>query len=198
MSKTVEARCAPGHTFGQAVQLTNQRFAKWARTAFQLFGRYEKVTAAVVRAHVLACSSSPTRACLYRVQLTARLMNKSVLDPHATELLLRARQGYTQRMLCLYLQHEKLLRISQPSLSRWLAAQSFKVDRPADEELHRYQQLAALVLTPRRYRRTLSKWRGHIEHLRKRGNSLSEIQADLKKHGVSASIRTIRRELGTV
>lgn len=135
---------------------------------------------------------------MYRVQLTARLMTKSVLDPHAEELLLRARQGYTQLMLRLYLQHEKSLQITQASLSRWLAAQSFTVDLPANEELHRYQQLAALGLTPRRYRRTLSRWRGHIEHLRKHGNSLSEIQADLKKHGVSASIRTIRRELGAV
>ncbi|MGA4447129.1 hypothetical protein ACPA0O_07625 [Ectopseudomonas chengduensis] len=125
-------------------------------------------------------------------------MTKSVLDPHAEELLLRARQGYTQLMLRLYLQHEKSLQITQASLSRWLAAQSFTVDLPANEELHRYQQLAALGLTPRRYRRTLSRWRGHIEHLRKHGNSLSEIQADLKKHGVSASIRTIRRELGAV
>nr|WP_031306797.1 hypothetical protein [Pseudomonas chengduensis] len=125
-------------------------------------------------------------------------MTKSALDPHAEELLLRARQGYTQLMLRLYLQHEKSLQITQASLSRWLAAQSFTVDLPANEELHRYQQLAALGLTPRRYRRTLSRWRGHIEHLRKHGNSLSEIQADLKKHGVSASIRTIRRELGAV
>lgn len=152
---------------------------------------------AMVRAQLLACSTSSTKACLYRVQLTARLMNKSVLDPHAAELLLRARQGYTQRMLCLYLQ-EQSLQVDRSSLSRWLAAHSFTVDLPADEELHRYQQLAALGLTPRRYRRTLSRWRGHIEHLRKRGNSLSEIQAELKKHGVSASIRTIRRELGAV
>lgn len=123
---------------------------------------------------------------------------KSALDPHASDLLLRARQGYTQRMLCLYLQHEKRLQITQPTLSRWLAFHDITLDLNPDDAFRHYQEEAAHGLTQRRYRRTLAQWRGHIEHLRNRGCSLSEIQADLKTRGITSSIRSIRRELGAL
>lgn len=124
-------------------------------------------------------------------------MPKSLLDPHSCELLLRARQGYSQRMLLLYLKNEKRLKISQPSLSRWLAAHSVTADtaHDLDDEFRRYQSLAQLGLTRRAYRRQLARWRGHIEHLRNGGHSLGEILTDLKSRGVSTSIRSIRREL---
>lgn len=130
--------------------------------------------------------------------LQTQHMHKSVLDPHAPDLLLRARQGYSQRMLQLYLQHEKRLRISQPSLSRWLAAHSVTADtthHDLDDEFRRYQSLAQLGLTRRAYRRELARWRGHIEHLRNRGCSLGQILTDLRNRGVSTSIRSISREL---
>lgn len=124
-------------------------------------------------------------------------MPKSVLDPHAEELLLRAKQGYTQRMLQLYLQHEKRLRISQPTLSRWLATHELSANSTPhlDDDFRRYQSLASLCLNRRTYRRELASWRGHIEHLRRQGCSLSQILTDLRKRGVSTSIRSIRREL---
>lgn len=125
-------------------------------------------------------------------------MSKSLLDAHAHALLTRARQGYTQRMLCLYLKNECSLIISQPSISRWLAGRDFKKDLSADEDFIRYERLAGIEQAPRRYRRALSKWRGHIEHLRNSGNSLSQIQSDLKQRGLRVSIRTIRRELGAL
>lgn len=133
----------------------------------------------------------------HRVHLTDHHMAKSVLDPHAPDLLLRARQGYSQRMLQLYLQHEKRLKISQPSLSRWLAAHSVTADpQPQlDDDFLRYQSLAQLGLTRRAYRRELARWRGHIEHLRNRGCSLGQILTDLKSRGISTSIRSISREL---
>lgn len=129
--------------------------------------------------------------------LQTQHMHKSVLDPHAPDLLLRARQGYSQRMLQLYLQHEKRLKISQPSLSRWLAAHPITADttHDLDDEYRRYQSLAQLGLTRRAYRRQLARWRGHIEHLRNGGHSLGEILTDLKSRGVSTSIRSISREL---
>lgn len=124
-------------------------------------------------------------------------MPKSVLDPHESDLLLRARKGYSQRMLQLYLQHEKRLRISQPSLSRWLAAHTVTADtaHDLDDEFRHYQSLAQLGLNRRAYRRELARWRGHIEHLRNRGCSLGQILTDLRKRGVSTSIRSISREL---
>lgn len=124
-------------------------------------------------------------------------MPKSILDPHAPDLLLRARQGYSQRMLQLYLQNEKRLRISQPSLSRWLAAHTVTADtsHDLDDDFRRYQSLASLRLNRRAYRRELASWRGHIEHLRRQGCSLGQILTDLRKRGVSTSIRSIRREL---
>lgn len=123
-------------------------------------------------------------------------MLKSILDPHASDLLPRARRGYTQRMLLLYLLREKKILVSQPTLSRWLSSHNFKIDLPPDADFLAYQEQAALGLTPRRYPRALSRWRGHIEHLRNRGKSLGEILTDLKSRGVSTSIRSIRRELG--
>lgn len=122
-------------------------------------------------------------------------MLKSALDPYTKDLLLRARQGYTQRMLLLYLQHEKQVRISQPTLSRWLSTRQATVDRLPDDAFLDYQEQAKLGLPQRRYRRALSRWRGHIEHLRRQGHSLGEILADLRSRGVSTSIRSIRREL---
>jgi hypothetical protein len=129
--------------------------------------------------------------------LHTALMPKSVLDSHAELLLLRARQGYTQRMLQLYLQHEKRLKISQPSLSRWLAAHERKADaKPRlDDDFLRYQSLASMCLNRRSYRRKLARWRGHIEHLRNGGCSLGQILIDLRTRGVSTSIRSISREL---
>lgn len=129
--------------------------------------------------------------------LQTKHMTKSVLDPHAADLLMRARQGYTQRMLQLYLHQEKRLKISQPSLSRWLATQALETG-PApdlDDDFRRYQSLASLRLNRRAYRRELARWRGHIEHLRSRGCSLGQILTDLRNRGVSTSIRSIRREL---
>lgn len=123
-------------------------------------------------------------------------MLKSVLDPYSAELLLRARQGYTQRMLRLYLLEEKRLRVSQPSISRWLGSHKITLNLTPDEEFRRYEQLASLGLTQRKYRRGLARWSGHIEHMRSRGHSLGEIQTDLKRRGVFTSIRSIRRELG--
>lgn len=124
-------------------------------------------------------------------------MPKSILDPHAPDLLLRARQGYSQRMLQLYLQNEKRLRISQPSLSRWLGAHTVAAEtsHDLDDEFHHYQSLAQLGLTRRTYRRQLARWQGHIEHLRNGGHSLGDILTDLKSRGVITSIRSIRREL---
>ncbi len=135
-------------------------------------------------------------AALHQFILQARHMLKSVLDPYSAELLLRAHRGYTQRMLRLYLLQEKRLRISQPSISRWLALHERTVGLTPDEEFRHYELLASLSLTQRQYRRSLARWRGHIEHLRSRGHSLSEIQTDLKQRGVLTSIRSIRRELG--
>lgn len=144
----------------------------------------------------MGCSSLPLGHDGIVFILQTALMPKSVLDPHAEELLLRAKQGYTQRMLQLYLQHEKRLRISQPSLSRWLATHALKADPPhPDDDFRRYQSLAALLIQRRAYRRELARWTGHIEHLRNRGHSLGEILTDLKSRGVSTSIRSIRREL---
>lgn len=124
-------------------------------------------------------------------------MPKSVLEPHAEGLLLRARQGYTQRMLLLWLQHEKRLKVSQPSLSRWLATHTLKADHTPDldDDFRRYQSLASLCLNRRTYRRELASWRGHIEHLRNRGCSLGQILTDLRNRGISTSIRSISREL---
>ena len=44
-------------------------------------------------------------------------MPKSLLDPHSCELLLRARQGYSQRMLLLYLKNESKRPAAPPLLS---------------------------------------------------------------------------------
>lgn len=110
---------------------------------------------------------------------------------------MRARMGYTQRMLQLYLQHEKQLRISQPSLSRWLATHELTANPTPhlDDDFRRYQSLASLCLNRRTYRRELASWRGHIEHLRNRGCSLGQILTDLRNRGISTSIRSISREL---
>lgn len=167
------------------------------------------------RGQLFSCSTDVATTCKFErpfwlaAQLLKRLayiefnlqqthMSKSLLDSYAHALITRARQGYTQRMLCLYLEHECALLISQPSISRWLAGQDFKKDLSPDDAFVCYKRLASIEQTPRRYRRALSKWRGHIEHLRNKGNSLSQIQADLKQRGVRVSIRTIRRELGAL
>lgn len=148
------------------------------------------------RSH-LACSSQQLTQTSVVFILHAAHMPKSVLDPHELDLLLRARQGYTQRMLQLYLQHEKRLRISQPSLSRWLAAHTVTADpQPQlDDDFRRFQSLAQLGLTRRTYRSQLARWRGHIKHLRNGGHSLGQILTDLRNRGVSTSIRSIRRVL---
>lgn len=148
------------------------------------------------RSDFTCCSQQLDQTRIVFILQTTR-MTKSVLDAHAEELLLRARQGYTQRMLQLYLQHEKRLSISQPSLSRWLATHALKADPlpHPDDDFRRYQSLASLCLNRRAYRRELARWRGHIEHLRRQGCSLGQILTDLRKRGVSTSIRSIRREL---
>ena len=148
------------------------------------------------RSDFTCCSQQLDQTGIVFILQTTR-MTKSVLDAHAEELLLRARQGYTQRMLQLYLLHEKRLKISQPTISRWLATHTLTASPSPhlDDDFRRYQSLASLCLNRRAYRRELARWRGHIEHLRKRGYSLGEILIDLKSRGVSTSIRSIRREL---
>ncbi|MDH4555598.1 hypothetical protein E8F11_10480 [Pseudomonas sp. BN417] len=126
-------------------------------------------------------------------------MANSILDPHAPEILRRVRQGYTQHMLMLYLQDQKTLSISQPSLSRWLKGHDTRrlLDVEPDAEFDHYQALDRLRKPARAYRRKLAEWRGLIHHLRERNASLGEILDDLKRRGVHTSIRTIRRELDT-
>lgn len=124
-------------------------------------------------------------------------MNKSLLDPYSAELLLRARQGYTQRMLQLYLQRSKSLRVSQPAISRWLSKNDVYLlpNLAPDEAFVHYQSLAQLCLVSHRYRRVLARWSGHISYMRSRGASLPEIQEDLRRRGVVVSTKSIHREL---
>lgn len=148
------------------------------------------------RAHHLACSSSSACISISVVLiLQPDHMTKSLLDPHAADLLLRARQGYTQRMLLLYLQHEKSIRLSQPSLSRWLSGHRPRTDLPPDDEYQLWKAKAALPIPICRYCRALAKWDGHIKHLRNQGASLGNIQDSLRQRGVTTSIRSIRRAL---
>lgn len=124
-------------------------------------------------------------------------MATSILDPHAADILRCVMQGYTQRMLLLYLQEQKSVSISQPSLSRWLRRHDTR-HLPAvapDAECKRYQALERLRKPARAYRKKLAAWRGHIQHLRERNASLGEILVDLQRRGVRTSIRSIRREL---
>ncbi|MCY1302514.1 hypothetical protein D9M70_521740 [compost metagenome] len=125
-------------------------------------------------------------------------MTNSILDPHASDILRRVQQGYTQHMLMLYLKDQQSLAISQPSLSRWLRGHDTR-HQPAvepDAEFDHYQALERLRKPARAYRRKLAEWRGLIHHLRERNASLGEILDDLKRRGVHTSIRSIRRELG--
>lgn len=121
----------------------------------------------------------------------------SIIDPHAADLLFRVRQGYTQRMLLLYLRHEKSVRLSQPTLSRWLSQHSARQlpPHPKNAEFERYQALARQGKPARTYRRNLAKWRGHILHMRQLNASITQILDDLKQRGVHTSVRSIRREL---
>lgn len=124
-------------------------------------------------------------------------MPTSKLDPYAADLMQRSRQGYTLRMLQLHLHAEKNCHISQASISRWLsrlgASQQSQLE--PDAEYHRYQALAKLGSFPRPYRRRLTRWLGHIRHLRNHGATLPDIQAELKRRGVEISIRSLQRAL---
>jgi hypothetical protein len=125
-------------------------------------------------------------------------MTISTLDSHAAEILRRVMQGYTQRMLLLYLQEQKAFSISQPCLSRWLSHHDTR-QLPSvapDAEFKHYKALQQLSKPTRTYCRRLAAWRGHIRHLRERNASLGEILEDLQRRGVLTSIRSIRRELG--
>jgi hypothetical protein len=121
----------------------------------------------------------------------------SVLDPHKADLLHRLRQGYTQRMLLLYLHHEKTIQIDQANLSRWLSRQSAsrlpRID-PDDEFVH-WRALCSMGKPPQTFQRTLTRWRGLIIKLRKQQSSLYLILEELKARGVNTSIRSIRREI---
>ena len=136
---------------------------------------------------------------IYQVvfHLTAHDMAISILDPHVADLLRRVQQGYTQRMLLLYLRHQKYVRLSQPSLSRWLSQHCARPlpPIPPDAEFEHYQTLCRMGKPTRTYRRSLTKWRGHIQHMREQKASLYEILDELKRRGVHTSIRSIRREL---
>lgn len=124
-------------------------------------------------------------------------MPTSKLDLYAAKLTQRSRQGYTLRMLQLYLHAEKNCRISQASISRWLSKLGAPQLPPLepDAEYHRYQALAKLEVSPRPYRRRLTRWLGHIRHLRNHGATLPDIQAELKLRGVDVSIRSLQRAL---
>lgn len=132
--------------------------------------------------------------------LTDHHMAYSILDPHSAELRLRAQMGYTQRMLLLYLQHRHAILITQPTLSRWLSQHGIRQlpALPPDDELEFFQNLARLGKSARTYRRNLTQWRGHIQHLRQRNASLGEILRDLGRRGILTSIRSIRRELNAL
>lgn len=132
--------------------------------------------------------------------LTDPNMATYLLSPHAEALLLRARQGYTQRMLQLYLLHETGVSVSQPTLSRWLRSSSARTftPLPQDREYMHYLSLSRMSHPPRRYRRSLYRWRGLIQHLRQHGHSLQGILIALEAQGVRSSIRSIRRELATL
>lgn len=150
-----------------------------------------------VRAPILGCCSASVRISSCAVKILQRLtMKASLLDPHAADLRSRARQGYTQRMLQLYLR-SKSLRVSQSTISRWLCKHG--VNRlpplPQNEEFAVYQYQTQICLQAYRYRRALSRWSDHIWHMRSRGASLPEIQEYLRRHGVVTSTKSIYREL---
>lgn len=121
----------------------------------------------------------------------------SILDPFEPELLHRLQQGYTQRMLQLYLQHRKKLHISQASLSRWLSRHTTKHLSPIepDFEFAHFRSLCAMGKPPRLYRRTLTRWRGLILHLAMRQMTINQILAELKTRDVNTSPRSIKREI---
>lgn len=123
-------------------------------------------------------------------------MKSSSLDSHAPDLILRARQNYTQRMLQLYLS-SKSVRVSQSTISRWLCKSGVYhlLPLPPDEEYYFYQKRAQTFLQRRCYRRSLAKWGDHIWYMRSRGASLPQIQDDLRRRGVVASTKAIHREL---
>lgn len=124
-------------------------------------------------------------------------MSKSQLDPHRSDLLSRARQNYSQRMLQLYLRNSKSVRVNQSTISRWLRKNGVinMSPIPPDAEFLLYQSMAKLCLQERLYRRTLSRWTGYIVHMRGRGASLPEIQQYLLNRGVATSTKSIYREL---
>ncbi|SEC03008.1 hypothetical protein [Pseudomonas anguilliseptica] len=124
-------------------------------------------------------------------------MKKSILDPHTNALLQRARMGYSQRMLQLFLLRERSINVSQPTLSRWFAKHpAVEVDLPPDAGFQRYREHLELEQSLREHTRLLARWRGHIERKRSQGESLGSIQSDLLSRGVKTSKRSIRRELG--
>lgn len=124
-------------------------------------------------------------------------MSKSQLDPHHADLLSRARQKYSLRMLQLYLRNNKSLRVSRATISRWLSKNrvTHMPHLPPDDEYHRYQTEARAFLQERRYTRVLSAWGNHIVYMREHGASLPEIQQYLRRQGVITSTKTIYREL---
>lgn len=121
----------------------------------------------------------------------------SALDKHAPELLRRKQQGYTQKMLLLWLKERYQLRISQPALSRWLSTHLIVNERlPTDAEYLHFQHESKLTRTQQRYSRCLSKYHGHIEHLRAQGLTLEQIQSRLlSRYKLNTSTSTISRLL---
>lgn len=121
----------------------------------------------------------------------------SILDKHAIELLRRKRQGYTQKMLLLWLNERYELRITQPALSRWLSTHTIVSERlSTDAEYLHFEHQSTLTCTHRRYNRCLSKYNGHIESLRAQGLTLEQIQSRLLcRYKLNVSTSTISRLL---
>lgn len=128
-------------------------------------------------------------------------MKPSLLDLYAPAILMRARQGYTRRMLQIFLLETHRVSRSAPAISRWLDRHADELTGPplpTDSEFETFRQLASLCRPRSQYRRRLAEWSTHIEHMRAAGASVSAIRLDLKKRGVDASPRSIRRELQVV
>lgn len=125
------------------------------------------------------------------------MITGSALDKHAPELRRRKQQGYTQKMLLLWLNERYQLRISQSALSRWLSTHLIVGKRlPTDAEYLHFQNESTLTRTQHRYSRCLSKYRGHIEHLRGQGLTLKQMQSHLlSRYKLNTSTSTISRLL---
>ena len=121
----------------------------------------------------------------------------SALDEHAPELLRRKQQGYTQKMLLLWLKEHYQLRMSQSALSRWLSTNLVASKRlSTDAEYLHFKHQSTLTYTHRSYSRRLSKYDGHIKHLRADGLTLEQIQGSLlSRYELNVSTSTISRLL---